>query len=490
MVMRFTSSSVTSGLRAAAATVRLSGAAKPGKLHRLRAALRHALHSAQPVLEATPHFPGSGRAASRVAHLSHNAPRHPLGPVGGAFRTGAYRPGSRAPRGAAIPANVGLGSARTFATAPAAGSIPGATGNVPVVLRAFSHIFDDEDKYKPLTRGRRYIPYNPRKERRTTPRARQLRRKAPSTSSSASIGEQLAAYFPFRPVEVDVVLPPRPEDLVTPGMSATLALPVAPSLDALLAPEPIPYADAEVGVSVLAGLCDGVEPLHDAYSAAGARLIPLLARMEALGLLHPGGWPKVSLQLVSDRGRPDILRVLFMDRCAGDVLALLGDMLEDGCFALTDTYVEASLSPAEEAAIAEHWDSVHPAPTVRSEAPSPPESSVALVMPTLDMSTPTLPYGSYAEEVEMLWESSPSESPGTTTPSVLDSWPTSPAFSRSLSFLDNLDLRSFASSTDSDGWSVSPSDEDMALDATVGVDKGIEVEISWVGPGLSLVDSW
>ncbi|BEI82457.1 hypothetical protein CcaverHIS002_0303250 [Cutaneotrichosporon cavernicola] len=482
MVARYTATSVASLIRGVAATVRLAGAAKPGTLHRFRAALRLALHSAQPVLQ-VPHLPGSGRTAVRVTQLSHNVPRHPLGPVGGAFRTGTYRPGSRAPRGAALPANVGLGSARTFATASPAGSIPGATGNVPVVLRAFSQIFDDEDKYKPLTRGRRYIPYTPRKERRTTPRARQLRkRRAPSCSSSASIGEQLAAYFPFRPVEVDVVLPPHPEDLVTPGMSATLALPVAPSLDALLAPEPIPYADAEVGIGVLSRLCDGAEPLHDAYSAAGARLIPLLARMEALGLLNPGAWPKVSLQILCDSGRPDILRVVFVDRCAGDVLALLGDMLEAGRFALTDTYVE-SLSPADEAAIAEHWDSVHPAPTVQPSSPS-----MDLVMPMVDLSTPTIPYGSYAEETEPIWpESSPSMSPSS-TPSMLDSWATSPALSRNLSFIDNLDLASFVSSTESDGWSVSPSEEDMALEGVAG--PGIEVQVSWVGPGLSLIDSW
>jgi hypothetical protein len=267
-------------------------------------------------------------------------------------------------------------------------------------------------------------------------------------------------------------------------MSATLALPLAPSLDALLSPEPIPYADAEVGVGVLARLCAGAEPLHAAYAAAGARLIPLLARMEALGLLAPLAWPKVSLQLLMDAGRPDILRITFKDRCAGDVLALLGGMLEDGMFALTDAYEEEGLSAAEEAEIAEHWESTAPAPTVRTA------SSVTLVMPTLDMSTPTLPYGSYADEPA--WpDSSPSVGPsGASTPSVLDSWATSPALSRSLSFLDHLDLGSFAGSSDSDGWSVSPSEADAAIEAATSVDLGIEVEVSWVGPGLSLIDSW
>ncbi|CAK9783470.1 hypothetical protein CC85DRAFT_305988 [Cutaneotrichosporon oleaginosum] len=482
MVIKFTATSVVSLLRGAAAAARHSP--KAGTLHRFRAALRRAIHTIHPtaLLDSTPHLPGSGRAAARVAHLSHLAPKHPLGPVNGAFRTGTYRPGARAPRGAALPAHVGLGSARTFATAPAAGSIPSAAGNVPVVLRAFSQIFDDDKLAGPLPTARRYIPY--RREhgsRASRPRARQLRRpSAASCASGRSIGEQLAAYFPFRPTE-ETALPTRPEDLVTRGMSATLALPLSASLDALLAPAPIPYADAQVGIGVFARLYDGAEPLHAAYAAAGARIIPLLARMEALGLLHPGAWPRVALALQCDLGRPDILRVTFHDRCAGDVLALLGDMLDDGRFALTDTY---ALSAAEEAAIAEHWDSVAPAPTV--PAPSPADT-VSLVMPTLDM-TPT-PLGnaySYADEVEPAWPSpsgasTPSDA---SSPSVLDSWATSPALSRSLS-LDYLDFAS-----DSDGWSVSPSDADAEVEAAVGsVDVG-EVEVSWVGPGLSLVDSW
>lgn len=533
--MRFTSTSITTFLRGAAATARLAGAAKPGTLHRVRAALRRALHSLPPapVLEhSLPHLPGSGRAAARVAHLSHSAPRHPLGPCGGAFRTGGYRPAARAPRGAAVPASVGLQSARGFATAPAAGSVHSAVGNVPVVLRAFTHIFDHEDKFgpKPLPRGRRYVPY--KRQARTTPRARQLRqhKRRPSAikEEEESVQKQLATYFPLRPTpsaaasfDADgVPLPPCPEDLVTPGMTATLALSLSPSLDALLAPTATTsYADAEVGVSILARLTHGAMPLHEAYASyASARVIPLLARLEALGLLDKHAWPSTRLVLLCDRGTPDILRVVFQDRSAGDVLALLGDRLEAGWFALSDEYSEVKeLSEAEEAAITGDWDSVPPTARSRrasaSEAPQiPPLSPVTLVMPTLDMSTPTLQRALEAEEPAWLdpaeaesGYTSPRASfppssiaSGESTPSVLDSWATSPSLS-AMSFMDRLEFRDFEfdldslasldSRSDGDAWSVAPSEADADVES-YGRAGGMEVVVSWVGPGLSLVDSW
>jgi hypothetical protein len=446
------------------------------------------------------------------------------------FARAGYRPSARTPHGAAVPATVGLGSARTFATAPAAGTFNAGVHNVPIVLRAFASIFDDEDK---LPRASQYKPYaRPKRQRQQKKnggirRARRCRvNSISSATSERSILRELGNYFPLTTTvdEEDVALPVIPEQLVTPGSTSTLALPLAPSLSSLLAPTPtITYADAEIGVAILAGLTAGLLPLHDAYAAAGARVIPLLARLESLGVLAVHLEPATTLEVATDPfGEPDILRIYFNGRSPSDVLTLLGGTLAadaDGYewWALTESKhpVLSSIDEINE----EQWDNM--------PAPSP---TVELVMPTVDMSMMTAA-GSLTEvELEMGnggwpdWPPSPTLSPsvpsspaspasnastfssGMATPHSYEnddmaSWTTSPSMSHA-SLISAVALSLARSRSGSDlSWSSPPSEADDDVQSAWGSDGDavhindeyvLELDHSpgWVGDGLGLAQPW
>jgi len=448
------------------------------------------------------------------------------------------------PRGAAVPATVGLGSARTFATAPAHGSFQAGANNVPVVLRAFAQIFDDDDKYLPS--ATRYTPYvrRPRKGAKNNygrgPRAPRRHRRestASISSNTSSILREIGHYFPvvLAPVDEEVPLPPCPEDLVTPGVTATLALPLSPSLNALLEPTArIPYADAEIGVAILAQLTAGLLPLHDAYAAAGARVIPLLAKLENLGVLDVHTYPPTTLEVACNyRGEPDILRIVFAGRSTRDVRALLGDLLDaEGWWTLSQAR-QAIVPLEDEDEAKRHWvaepieraervsRSINAAPTSASTASLASSVDLDLVMPTLDMSvaptvTPSMYDSAFDDSYvspESTWppsamsmslRSSPSES-GMSTPysysAGVDSWTSSATPSSPASLLSSLaSLDDYYSDRE---WISPPSEADADLDAwsDAGIDHATtleaatpgqveEVEMFWVGGGLSLTQSW
>lgn len=490
MIGRYTSTSVSTFIRKGAAALRAPRVLKQ-VAKRLAAAQRTLVTAPAP-----PHPVLRGPRTTRSLPPPNFAHARSV-----RYGTPSFASAAR-PRGGVQ--NVGLGKARTFATAPPVGSVPGGAQNVPVILRAFAQLLDDDDLPKPT----RYTPYVRRPTRRAASQRtksrlqRQQRRSCGASVTSCSTEgkiRELAAYFPlpFQRQETEVPLPPVPEVLLTPGHVTTLSLALAPSLDALLDPTPrISYADAEVGVAILAGLTQGLMPLHEAYAAAGARIIPLLSKLDALGVLDPRGFPATTLEVSLDAdGNPDILRVIFAERCAEDVRELLGDLVDIGV--LTE---RAVLSANEVDAMRAPWgerSSERPkqARTLSYE----PERTTELIMPSMDMSRVDLSQTSYEyERSQWLSESFPPSS-GTLTPDTLEiesvnspstpsDWESSPPGSLlgSLASLEDQSLeRSYA-------WSVYPSENDSVVESwrevtpTAVLER--EVEVGWVEFGL--MQSW
>jgi hypothetical protein len=445
--------------------------------------------------------------------------------------------------GARTQTQVGLGSARKFSSGPA----QQVSQNVPVVLRAFANIFDDEDK---LPRASRYAPYRRLPKRRVQRRQQQRARRdsvasitSTASASSALLGE-LGHYFPFvvdssaAEAEAELALPLRPETLVTPGVRTTLALPLSPSLAALLEPASVPYADAEAGAAALSRITHGMVPLHAAYAAAGARIVPLISRLELLGVLHAHAYPRATAHVSLDsRGEPDVLRIVFAGRSAADVRALVGD-LESGVISQARELVEID----EDEALARWREPVlanpvfepvltaSPAPISIPPSPSLVMASVDsldLVMPTLDLSVaPTVVPSSYdlafdvAFEEDSYWPpsasmavsssastvSSPSSS-GHSTPRSSGSWASDSTTPMSLtppspsSVLSSISSLSSLSALDA-AWIAPPSEADADLDAwsDVASDRAsasaqfeadaVEVHVSWVDGSLSLTQAW
>ena len=326
------------------------------------------------------------------------------------------RPGSAFPPAIArSPAinSVGLGTARTFASGPATS----AYAKVPMGLRAFASLLDDnEDLQHRLPRPRRYVPY----AKPASHRIRRVRRSTCTSASSQHSGllEEMSHYFPtpLRSVkEQQIPLPPLPESLVTPGRTTILSLPLSPSLHSLLSPTPsVPYREAEVGVNLLARLTKGLMPLHEAFSTySSTRIIPLLAKLEGLGVLTAGSLTTMDVVL-DHQGQPDVLRIIFEGRSKKDVLQLLGESLrsaeEEEFWVLEEepTHTAVAVLNAEESrAILEEWGAPETrAP--RSPAEMPVTASLVqsheLIFPTIDLGLST-----YSDEIS--WPSSASGTP-------------------------------------------------------------------------------
>lgn len=405
--------------------------------------------------------------------------------AGQTFRTGAGIVIPPAMRSGGTASRVGLGSARGFASGAGAG---GHVQNVPMVLRAFASLIDDE--HKSLPRPTRYMPYNPR-------RTRVRRVRAASTSTRIS---EFSHYFPFPALarsQSPVTLPPTAETLVTPGTTATLSLPLSPSLSALLDPTPrVPFADAQVGIAVLSTLTEGVVSLHHAFSLHFAdRILPLLAHIDALGVVgpHPGG---ARYEVMYDpEGQPDILRIIFNDRSVNDVRTLLGERLySEGWYALYEADKgepikdTAVLSVYEQGEMMEDWTGV----TRENHSPE-------LVMPVLDASV-SLPT---THQLEDTW-SSPSScctpisgldydidvgdfsqhsSPVIASPSSYGSYGSHGSYTSSTdsgqSLTASLLSQLSASSPSSGEWAVPPSQDDSDVESTISAELIGELSEVW-----------
>ena len=294
-----------------------------------------------------------------------------------------------AARGGRTGANVGLGSARGFASSgPVQGQVQ---AHVPMGLRAFAALLSDEEHDKALPRPTRVHPYSPAARKYKRVRTARRLQSICSVDSRISTPSALAHYFPARPAP-SVELPVAIESLVTPGETTVLLLPLSPSLSALLDPTPrIPYSDASVGVAVLSTLTSGLMSLQEAFGIHFAdRILPLLAHVDALGVLQMQ--PAMAYEVVCDvMGQPDILRLTFHGRSVPDVRRLLGERLAgDGWYCLREdaSCVEpvketskitpeqnGGLNNGEQRYIMEDWKTTLP------ESPR-----AELIMPVLDAS--------------------------------------------------------------------------------------------------------
>jgi hypothetical protein len=253
--------------------------------------------------------------------------------------------------------NVGIGSARTFASSSSAQ----ANQAVHMLLRPFAGM--DEKKLQRT----RYQPYAPR-QRRTRQR-RQDRQCRSSRGSFAGI--DIEQYFPrisLRATSPEAALPLLPEELVTPGTSTTLCIALAPSLTALLLPTTeISFAEEEIGRSVFAGLLPGLLPLTNMFAShASTRVMPLLYKLTSLGVLDSdvarAGPTCVRLEpQLDEEGRPEVLRITFHSRSAADVRALLGEMKgEDEWFTLVEAAAVQTASSELYSEMADTWAEPEP----------------------------------------------------------------------------------------------------------------------------------
>ncbi|KAI9632369.1 uncharacterized protein MKK02DRAFT_40672 [Dioszegia hungarica] len=428
--------------------------------------------------------------------------------------------------------NVGLGSARTFASGPTSSAV----SNVPVVLRAFVSLLDDEEFNHKLPRATRYTPYKPRKSTRQA-RRRHTRRAASiacSVDSRLSISE-LSHFFPYISTSTATPsLPPTVDTLVTPGTTAILSLPLSPSLSALLSSTTqVPYAAAEVGVSVLSSLSMGVLGLQEAFSLHyWHRIGPLLARLDDLGFLGGESGRGVRHEMIVDStGRPDILRLTFSDRSEADVMQLLdGWLVEEGgrtwwgLREISEVGGETEmgamkLSNGERKEMMEDWDESGngAVPQVIFDADAPAEgSTVDLIFPSLETGLPVemdqaywsplspssgSPHSLHSPISDYELESDFSMGSGSGSPIS----PNSPVGSLSTSILSQL---SSLPSEDSRRWSVHPSEDDLEVESAVSEmwsgagsevwdeEDMVEVQLSWAGVGqgmgsrMGLADSW
>ena len=377
-----------------------------------------------------------------------------------AVRNAPFRLGSTHPRGPAVVGQVGLGSARSFSSGPG-GS---AANNASILLRAFVNLGDDDS----LPRSTKYHPYvRPRRQRQAQRNSRRSMRSSCVASTKSRTSSGFEYYFP-RPA-VSTSVPPHPEALVTEGVTTTLAVALAPSLQDLLSPTvQLSYAETEIGVSVFSNLLKGVLPLHELYSLhESTHVLPLLYKLTSLGVLSTDLGPKTArLEVIPDyEGRPDILHIVFPHRSPKDIRILLADTLgEEAWYAL---YESTPLSAEEDAAIAEQWE-------VKSSEPSSMPSSVAtefslsshsssedmaggqyspspemsLVIPRIDMSESTIDSSGFLpQEEHMAWSSSEDGS--------------------DLAWSIQTTSEVHTPSNDSPAWSVSPSEADSEIESLI-----------------------
>ncbi|WWC68819.1 uncharacterized protein I206_102754 [Kwoniella pini CBS 10737] len=496
----FTSTSWTTLIRKAA--VAIMYAPKPAiaikatpkrtinNIQKARQVFHQVIHSSFPSLSTPAHqlnyatipIRTSARGFASSSKASHTSQR--LSPVRQSLQSTGSRP--KWVNGPSIPANVGLGKARNFSSAP---HVQAMQSHVPMVFRAFATLLDDEDKkfsLKGLPKASRYTPYS----KSRLARRQRTKRVNSNHSIDSSFIEDLKHFFPIptraSSQAVIVTLPVEPETLVTEGKTTILALPLSPSLEALLSPmAQISYNDTSIGISILAKLTEGLFPIHNAFSLhSSTRIIPLLTKLDGLGVLdqHPG-LANTQAEVVHDTdGQPDILRLIFIDRSVSDVKTLLGESLrpsEEGeWWALYEEQPDRKmeLNQNERKEIMEQWDNS----SLKTVEPS---TSESLLFPTLDMSV-----NHHHQEMEfnhgtneVIFDisesilSSPSNSwpsSGSSTPSPIET-PLSDEEGSSMSLSSSTEsltasLLSRLSDTSNDEsvWSVYPSDSDSDIESS------------------------
>ncbi|WWC87670.1 uncharacterized protein L201_002561 [Kwoniella dendrophila CBS 6074] len=471
-------------------------------IHKTRKAINQIIQSSFPSLSTPSHqlnyatipiksssrqFSSSANATSRFGKGSSSSK---LGPVRQGLQSNGSRP--KWVNGLSIQANVGLGSARTFASS----THQVVNNNIPIVFRAFASLIDDENKKsygQSLPKPSRYTPYS--KSRLN--RKQRITRRTSCYSIDSSFIEDLKHYFPIsiRSNSNEEVCDERPlllepELLVTEGKTTVLALPLSPSLDELLSNSMSSnkYSEISVGISILSNLTKGLLSIHNSFSLhSSTRIIPLLNKLDNLGILdyHPGNHLLVETEVSNDpiTNQPDILRLIFNNRSVSDIRTILGESLrlnEEGqWWALYEIYSETpkrliDLTQVERKEIMEEWGSPIIKPTLSRV------QSEQLVFPTLDMSVTQPPQEEEDEnqvrEVIFDFSESSSESEswpssGTDTPYPIDS-PLSESIVSTLSTSPNESLtasllsRLSESQNEQTGiWSIYPSDSDSDIES-------------------------
>ncbi|RXK41399.1 hypothetical protein M231_01304 [Tremella mesenterica] len=409
--------------------------------------------------------------------------------------------------------SLGLNSARGFATSGPASAQT--LNNIPVVLRAFASLLDNEDLSSRIPKASRYTPYSHLKSNGTSKRLR--RRHAPCINNRLqSWKEEVNHYFPLPIPRITstrstVNLPPLPETLITEGINTILSVPLSPSLHTLLSPTTtIPYSEAEVGVSILARLTKGLLPLHEAFASyASTRIIPLLAKLDGLGVLGENG--KTSMEVLLDtHGIPDILRIVFEGRSHRDVRQLLGESLrvgEEGQWWVLQEFQKLGktikLDPSESRDILERWDSPsysHPEEMFRSTNVISQEERVdQLIFPTIDLSDTMQITSMGWDDVtdisdNLAFASSPTSSGSLTpqsdisiSPSLLSSSPETSIWQVSRTTESRrTSLGSVIASQMSDGWTEGDVSEHVSEDGASQVD----VRWSGQGEGFGFAQPW
>lgn len=327
------------------------------------------------------------------------------------------------------PTQVGLGSARTYASGPAMNAYQ---AKVPMGLRALASLISEGDNARELPQPKLYRPYRRPRQRRLT-NSKRIRRSVSrqshysidstaistasgiSWSSNTSRASELRRYFPLpRRSTPTLNLAPLPEDLVTPGRVTVLTLPLAWDYDRIFNPTPRnTYPDTAIGLAVLADL---LRPIPDIYEYLmrnqSLRIFPLIAKLESLGVFNRDMHPAVAHEVeYNAMDEAQSMRFVFYERSIADVQALLGESLRQGEEDVWWTLDEADgtdvdhqlealqqvrpfadlglscgdFTPGERSEMAEHWADVQAMPFPTSIGPG-----AAIVEPEMELRFPRL----------------------------------------------------------------------------------------------------
>ncbi|ORY25805.1 hypothetical protein BCR39DRAFT_542807 [Naematelia encephala] len=537
----FTSTNINTLLRKVISTARqvhpkvvASGQARVGKLFRARQVVQQVLNDTFPSLQYHPRGPSLAlQPAYIVPRFSHSAnPRFasPLAQASQAFRSGRSYHRGPIPRGPGMITNVGLGSARTFATAPTAIS-----SHIPLGFRAISLLLDEHDDLLPQpVRYKTYVSTWSRNKNKYR-RHRQHRRRTHLSNSSlcgawyAAVNTvdtyrhadltQLDKYFPLpSSTQTDPTLPPRSDELITHGTLAILQIPLSPdfspNLQALFTPTPdLTFDESMIGVTVLSKLTRGLMPIHEAFGLYQShRVLPLLYKLDGLGLLDARD-QIVNTELEAEHdldGRLTCMRIVFHERSVSDIRRLLGETLKDEeegqWWSLwqeknlpSETLGGLGLSMPDGTSL-EDWSSNSGSSFTSSESsnkhlgrPSVPprmsswteDSTISLVIPTIDVSI-TSTESADLEDDQVQVELS-------LTPPEAYSWPSSADISPMASpppQLTSLNISTLSEMSfgQSEGvasvWSVSPSEDDSDVESSVGEDVVAASEVWSLASGM------
>lgn len=493
-------------LNAARSSATPAARAKPSGLPQAKRAVRELVHSTYHSL-ATPALQPALQPARLAIRPYPTLPRAASTPYAGirtSFRLNRYSTPHMAPTGPAAVATVGLASARSFGLGASRGYATAAASagpsNIPIVCRTFMPYLADEERLKTLPKGSLYWPYAPRRQRKMRRSHRScwkdslallasiesidtaLVQSSPSLATAEASHSCIDYRRYFQPAvtsEVDVCLPLKPEQLVTPGRTTVLAVPLSEDLSDILLPTPqIPYRDAEIGVTIFGNIVSGLLPIHEALMLYGSTHIhPLVAKLDSLGLWRSDADAPVQMMVGYLGDRPDILRLVFVDRSEMDVKELLGETLGFSSHSRWFTLYERSHLPApvpdftmeESAEISAEaeWRSASSSQAQRS----PRVNGMALAdakanlpdlrMPEVDASGSML--ASFAEETAF------SDEDDDPTPPELYSWPSSGTTS--------------PIPADLDMTSVAPRLPPLSLLATAPL-------FDYISPPASTADSW